>query len=94
MISKMVQYAAYAAAAWVLWWLWNGPIHDMNTISPQEKLAQWERAMKTCLKGEQYRLGATGSQRGGPEAVCADRLDLYLEDGVWYARGEPKPRVN
>ena len=82
MMSRLLAYAVLAAA---VYWLWTGPIRDMRTVSYDEKLEANADAMSRCLKGKLFAEGATGTPAGDAEAQCAKKLNLYLEDGVWYS---------
>ena len=39
--------------------------------------------MRECIRGKNYKAGATGINEGDPEQICADEFNLYLYEGEW-----------
>ena len=70
------------------YWYWSGPYQQQRNPGPEHKLKQSIEQMRECVRGQNYRLGATGVGEGDPEQVCAEKFNLYLYEGEWHSLDE------
>ena len=91
MISRVVNGLGYVVFAAAAWWVWNGPLHDMRTVTAEEQLQVNAEEMARCLHGMAYVEGAGSGSSADPEAACARKLNLYRHEGQWYSHSTPRP---
>jgi len=80
MLSRIITVAVLLAAAY---WYWTGPYQAQHRPGDDTRLQQDIEAMHQCVRGMNYKVGATGVGQGDPEAVCAERFHVYLYEGEW-----------
>jgi hypothetical protein len=83
MLSRVVTFAIIAGAGY---WYYTGPYQSASNPGYEEKLVKHQEDMRLCIRGLNYKSGATGQGSGDPEAECAQRFNLYKgDDGRWYS---------
>ncbi len=82
MFSRLFTIAVLVAAGY---WYWSGPYQRQHHPDEQQLLQQQIELMKECIRGLNYKAGATGESEGDPEQVCADKYGLYSYEGQWYS---------
>jgi len=90
MLERIVVIAVLAGAAY---WYWSGPYQEKNQPDYEAMLRQNEAHMSECMRAGNYKLGATGSGPG-PELIeqqCAEKYNLYQEDGRWHSYSRARP---
>ena len=80
MFGKIITAAVLIAAAY---WYWTGPYQQQHSPDEDTRLKQDIEAMNQCIRGMNYKVGATGMGEGDPEEVCARRFHLYYYEGEW-----------
>jgi hypothetical protein len=85
MFGRLLTIAILVGAGY---WYWSGPYQKQHSPGSSEKLQQSIDDMRECVRGMNYKLGATGVSEGDPEQVCADRYNLYLYEGQWHSTDE------
>jgi hypothetical protein len=88
MAGKILTYLAFIALAY---WFWSGPYQDWQTESYAEKLERHARTMARCISADEYRAGATGTNSADPEALCAEKYNLYQHNGQWHSYDDVRP---
>ena len=79
---RLLTYLAIIAAGY---WYWSGPYQDKGLSSYETQLQENTDNMMLCIRGKNYKAGATGFGDGSPEEMCAKRYNLYTHDGQWYS---------
>ncbi len=80
MIGRFVTLAILLAAGY---WYWSGPYQQQRNPDAQQQLEQAIEGMRECIRGKNYKSGATGVIEGDPEQICAEKFNLYLYEGEW-----------
>jgi hypothetical protein len=65
------------------YWYWSGPYQRTHNPDADEQLREAIEGMRECIRGQNYKAGATGVSEGDPEQICADKFNLYLYEGEW-----------
>jgi hypothetical protein len=79
-IGRILAIALLLAAGY---WYWSGPYQKQHNPDRQEQLQQAIEDMRECIRGKNYKAGATGISEGDPEQICAEEFNLYLYEGEW-----------
>jgi len=85
-MGKLIVILIIGAAGY---WYWSGPYQaSKNGPSAEQQQADNDRKMKKCLRQEASMTAAAGMGGamvggGDSEALCADKLGLYKQDGQW-----------
>lgn len=82
MIGRLFTLAVLIGAGY---WYYTGPYQDRVNPSYETRLKQLEEDMKQCIRGLNYKAGATGEGTGDPEQVCAEKFNAYKKDGRWHS---------
>lgn len=82
MTGRLITIAIILAAGY---WYWSGPYQDRENLDYERKLRDNAEKMRLCMHGKNYKLGATGIGGGNAEQSCAEKYNLYLDDGRWYS---------
>lgn len=82
MIGKLFTVAVLIAACY---WYYTGPYQERVNPSYETKLKKYQEQMKECIRGLNFKAGATGEGTGNPEEECANKYNLYLKDGQWHS---------
>lgn len=88
MFTKLVVVLALFAAAY---WYWSGPYQQGQLSSEAKQLQLNARNMKKCMR-EEASMGAAagmagvGGIAGDPEKLCAQKYNLYQQDGQWLSQ--------
>jgi len=77
----MITLVLLAAAAY---WYWSGPYQAQKNPGLEQRLKENGEKMRDCIRAQNYKIGATGVGEGSPEEVCAEKFNLYLQDGRWH----------
>ncbi len=85
MFRRLLPIAIMIAAGY---WYWSGPYQEQRHPADEKKLENAIEDMRQCIRGMNYKSGATGENVGDPEAICAERHHLYLYEGEWRSTGE------
>ena len=80
MFGRLLTIAILIAAAY---WYWSGPYQQQRNPDAAHKLEADLENMRQCVRGMNYKIGATGSAEGNPEEVCAEKFNLYYYEGEW-----------
>ena len=73
----------------IVYWYYTGPYQDRVNPSYELRLKQLNEEMQLCIRGLNYKAGATGEGTGDPEEVCAEKFDAYKkDDGLWHSYDE------
>ncbi|HEY9147423.1 MAG TPA: hypothetical protein VIQ22_00315 [Gammaproteobacteria bacterium] len=80
MIGRLLTIAILLAAGF---WYWSGPYQRQRNPDADEQLRQALEGMRECIRGQNYKAGATGVSDGDPEQICAEKFNLYLYEGEW-----------
>jgi hypothetical protein len=83
--GRLLAIAIIIAAGY---WYWSGPYQNQHNPDARQKLQQNIEKMRECVRGMNYKLGATGIGQGDPEQICAERFNLYLYEGEWHSDDE------
>lgn len=90
MLERIVVIAVIVGA---IYWYWSGPYQQTHNPGYEATLQQNETNMAECTRAGNYKLGATGSGPG-PELIeqqCAEKYNLYEEDGRWHSYDRARP---
>ncbi len=90
MLQKLIVITIIAGAAY---WYWSGPYQARLHPDYAASLRQNAEHMAECMRAESYKLGATGNGPG-PELArqqCAQKYNLYEEDGRWHSYDRARP---
>lgn len=87
MFSRLLGAGILIAAAY---WYWSGPYQDQHNPDADQRLTHDIEQMRECIRGKNYKVGATGISEGDPERICAEKYNLYLYEGQWRSAGEPR----
>ncbi|MEM6584107.1 MAG: hypothetical protein AAF699_22730 [Pseudomonadota bacterium] len=85
-MSRVLSLVLLAAIAY---WYWSGPYQARHNPSSEQALEQDIDQMRQCLRGQYYKVGATGQADGDPAVICAARYNLYYYEGEWRRRHTP-----
>ena len=90
MLQRIIIIAILAGSAW---WYWQGPYQARTNPSYEQVLQDNDARMAECLRGEAYRLGVTGkgASQEQAEELCADKFNVYFEDGHWHSYNRTRP---
>ena len=88
-MAKLVILLAIIGLAY---WYWSGPYQKSAEQSEADLLRENAVTMQRCIKQEEHMeaagslggLADVGSMGKDAERVCADKYNLYLQDGHWY----------
>ena len=80
MIGRLLTIAILVGAGY---WYWSGPYQRQNNPDADQQLREAIEGMRECIRGQNYKAGATGVSEGDPEQICADKFNLYLYEGEW-----------
>jgi hypothetical protein len=80
MIGRLLTLAILLAAGY---WYWSGPYQQQRNPDAQQQLEKAIEDMRECIRGQNYKAGATGVSEGNPEQICAEKYKLYLYEGEW-----------
>ena len=88
MLAKLVIVAAVIAAAY---WYWTGPYQQNQPSSETRQLQENARNMKKCMRAEKSMgaaagMAGVGGVAGDAQTLCAQRYNLYLQDGQWHSQ--------
>jgi len=84
-IGRLLTIAMLIAAGY---WYWSGPYQSQHHPDASEKLHKNIESMRDCIRGMNYKVGATGISAGDPEQICAEKFNLYLYEGQWRSTDE------
>jgi hypothetical protein len=90
MLRSLIVAAVIVGAAY---WYWTGPYQQQRNPDYAATLQQNGKTMAECVRAGNYKLGATGSGPG-PEQIeqaCAQKYNLYEEDGRWHSYDRARP---
>jgi hypothetical protein len=79
-IGRLLTIAILLAAGY---WYWTGPYQRQHNPDSEQQLQQAIEGMRECIRGKNYKAGATGVNEGNAEEICADKFNLYLYEGEW-----------
>jgi len=82
MFSRLLTLAILVAAGY---WYWSGPYQRQQNPDSQQLLQERIELMRECIRGQNYKAGATGINQGDPEQICAEKFKLYHYEGEWYS---------
>jgi hypothetical protein len=82
MLNRLFVFVVIIAAAY---WYWAGPYQQRTAPDYAEQLRQNAEKMRQCIRGANFKAEATGISDGIPEKQCAQRYNLYFEDGNWHS---------
>ncbi|MEZ5571136.1 MAG: hypothetical protein R3E64_03845 [Halioglobus sp.] len=90
MLQRFVVLAVVVAAAY---WYWTGPMQHKKHPDYEATLQQNAQKMAECKRAAAYKLGATGIGSGSEvaEQACAEKYNLYEEDGRWHSYNLTRP---
>jgi hypothetical protein len=90
MLQRLITLAVLIGAAY---WYWSGPYQDKIDPSYEAILEQNRQLMAKCIRGASYKQGATGAGTGSGRAKkeCAEKYNLYEQDGHWHSYNIPRP---
>ena len=80
MIGRLLTIVILVGAGY---WYWSGPYQRTHNPDADEQLREAIEGMRECIRGQNYKAGATGVSEGDPEQICADKFNLYLYEGEW-----------
>ncbi|MEE4144578.1 MAG: hypothetical protein V2I26_07240 [Halieaceae bacterium] len=80
MIGRFLTIAILLAAGY---WYWSGPYQRQHNPDEAEQLRQAVEAMRECIRGMNYKAGATGVSEGDAQQICAEKFNLYFYEGEW-----------
>ena len=91
MLQRIVVLAVIVAA---MYWYWTGPYQQKNHPDYEATLQQNAEKMSECKRAAAYKLGATGTGAGpeSAEQACAQKYNLYEEDGRWQSYNVHRPQ--
>lgn len=89
MFERLLTLALLLGAGY---WYWSGPYQARTKPSAEQKLEHYAEEMRLCVRGLNYKAGATGEGTGDPEQVCARKLNLYRHDGRWHSYDDTRQR--
>jgi hypothetical protein len=90
-MAKLVLILAIVGLAY---WYWSGPYQESTEVSEADRVKENAVIMQRCINEEQ-RMQSTGGLAGvaevgstgaDAERVCAEKNNLYEQDGNWYVR--------
>lgn len=90
-MAKLVLILAIVGLAY---WYWSGPYQRSTEASEADRVKENAVIMQRCINEEQ-RMQSTGGLAGvaevgstgaDAERVCAEKNNLYEQDGNWYVR--------
>jgi hypothetical protein len=92
-MAKLVILLAIIGLAY---WFWSGRDQETTQTLEAERLQDNAVIMQRCIKEEERMqasggvagLGDVGSAGADAESVCAEKNNLYLQDGKWHSRGD------
>lgn len=73
------------------YWYWNGPYQARHNPSYAQKLDKNDAVMRLCIRTVNYKAGATGLNEGDPETVCANKHNVYFDEGHWHSYSDTRP---
>ena len=80
MIGLVLTIAILLAAGY---WYWTGPYQKQHNPDSKQQLQRAIEGMRECIRGKNYKAGATGVSEGNAEEICAEKFNLYLYEGEW-----------
>lgn len=80
MIGRLLTIAILVGAGY---WYWSGPYQRKHNPDADQQLREAIEGMRECIRGQNYKAGATGVSEGDPEQICADKFNLYFYEGEW-----------
>jgi hypothetical protein len=78
--GRLLTIAFLVAAGY---WYWSGPYQEQRNPSAGKKLEKDIEDMRQCVRGMNYKSGATGESGGNPDEICAEKFNLYFYEGEW-----------
>jgi hypothetical protein len=90
----MARLAIVLAIIGLAYWYWSGPHQKSTETSEADRLTDNAAIMQRCIHQEQ-RMQSTGGLAGladvgstgaDAEKLCAEKNNLYQQDGNWYRR--------
>lgn len=85
MFGRLLTIAILVAAAY---WYWSGPYQQQSNPDAAHRLKADLEKMRQCVRGMNYKVGATGIGEGNPEEICAEKFNLYYYEGEWRSNSE------
>ena len=90
----MAKLAILLAIAGFAYWYWSGPYQKSTQALEAEQLQDNALIMQRCINQEGRMqtggglagLGDVGSSGADAERLCAEKNDLYLQDGQWHRK--------
>jgi hypothetical protein len=90
----MLRLAIVLAIVGLGYWYWSGSSRQSAQTSEAERLQENAVIMQRCIREEERMqaaggmagLGDVGSTGVEAERVCAEKNNLYLQDGKWHSR--------
>jgi hypothetical protein len=88
----MLKLAIFLAIIGLAYWYWSGPYQESTQTLEADQLKENGVIMQRCIQQEQRMqtagglggLGDVGSTGRDAERLCAEKNNLYLQDGNWY----------
>ena len=88
MFQNIVGIVVLACCAY---WFWTGPYQNMNNVSYEDQLKTNSEDMARCMRSRKYLSNSGASQSVRPEQLCAEKYNLYEEDGRWHRYNDTRP---
>ncbi|MEM8563044.1 MAG: hypothetical protein AAGF57_12450 [Pseudomonadota bacterium] len=85
-MSRVISLVLLAAVAY---WYWSGPFQARHNPNNEQALEHDIQQMRQCVRGQYFKVGATGQGDADPEALCAARFNLYFYEGEWRRKSSP-----
>lgn len=85
MFGRLLTIAVLVAAAY---WYWSGPYQQQRHPDAEHRLKADLENMRQCVRGLNYKVGATGIGEGNPEEICAEKFNLYYYEGEWRSNND------
>jgi hypothetical protein len=84
----------FLAIAGIAWWYWSGQRSESPELREAARLQENAATMQTCIRQEQRMDSAgalggvadVGSSGQDAEKLCAQKHNLFLQDGEWHSR--------
>jgi len=83
--GRLLTIAILVAAGY---WYWSGPYQQQRNPDTAHKLEADLEKMRQCVRGMNYKVGATGIGEGNPEEICAEKFNLYYYEGEWRSNSD------
>ena len=77
------------------YWYWSGPYQASRPGPEEAQLQRNAENMRKCMRREASMEGSAGMAgiggiADGGEQLCADKFNLYQQDGQWRSRGSER----